>query len=173
MRICMVAYTFYESDNRVLRYAETLVKRGDHVDIFCLRNVGQTAQEGVNGVWVYRVQNRIRNERSKWTYLFRILVFFLRTTMMLSTRHLTRPYDLVHVHSVPDFLVFVAWLLRLTGCPIILDIHDLAPELFASKFNGGRRSLLYRILLMEERLSASLAQQTIIANHLWEKRIVS
>ena len=29
MNACMLAYTFYESDNRVMRYAETLARRGD------------------------------------------------------------------------------------------------------------------------------------------------
>ena len=32
MRICMVAYSFYETDNRVRRYAEALARRGDKVD---------------------------------------------------------------------------------------------------------------------------------------------
>ena len=36
-KICMVAYTAYESDNRVRRYAETLAKRGDHVDVIAIR----------------------------------------------------------------------------------------------------------------------------------------
>ena len=36
MRACMVAYTFYESDGRVRRYAETLAK-GDQVDVIALR----------------------------------------------------------------------------------------------------------------------------------------
>ena len=38
MRICMLAYTYYETDNRVRRYAEALAKRGDSVDVFCLRH---------------------------------------------------------------------------------------------------------------------------------------
>jgi hypothetical protein len=29
MNVCMVAYTYYETDKRVYRYTETLVKRGD------------------------------------------------------------------------------------------------------------------------------------------------
>jgi glycosyltransferase involved in cell wall biosynthesis len=172
MRACMVAYTFYESDNRVMRYAETLAKRGDLVEVISLRNAGQAVHECVNGVAVYRIQERTRNEKSQWTYLFRILLFFFRSMILLSQRHLACPYDLIHIHSVPDFLVFAAWLPRATGCRLILDIHDLAPELYASKFHSGRQSLLYRVLLMEERWSARFAHHVIIANHLWEKRIV-
>ena len=52
----------------------------------------------------------------------------------VSRRHLREKYDLIHVHSVPDFLVFTAWLPKLTGTPVILDIHDILPEFYASKF---------------------------------------
>ncbi len=40
MRVCMIAYTFYETDNRVKIYAETLVKGGDTVDVIALRQEG-------------------------------------------------------------------------------------------------------------------------------------
>src|SRR3984893_10803709 len=40
-KICMLAYTLYESDNRVRRYAEALARRGDQVDVIALRG-GQT-----------------------------------------------------------------------------------------------------------------------------------
>ena len=40
MRICMLTYSFYESDNRVLRYATTLAQRGDSVDVLALRRIG-------------------------------------------------------------------------------------------------------------------------------------
>ena len=32
MRACMLAYSFYEEDSRIRRYAEALVKRGEQVD---------------------------------------------------------------------------------------------------------------------------------------------
>ena len=37
MKVCMVAYAFYETDNRVRRYAEALAKRGDSVEAVALR----------------------------------------------------------------------------------------------------------------------------------------
>jgi hypothetical protein len=37
LRVCMIAYSFYETDNRVMRYAETLPRRGDHVDVLALQ----------------------------------------------------------------------------------------------------------------------------------------
>lgn len=36
MKVCMVAYSFYENDNRVMRYAEALAARGDEVEVLAL-----------------------------------------------------------------------------------------------------------------------------------------
>ena len=48
----MVAYTFYETDSRVIRYAESLVQRGDQVDVFSLGKAGASAKETLRGVSV-------------------------------------------------------------------------------------------------------------------------
>jgi glycosyltransferase involved in cell wall biosynthesis len=72
---------------------------------------------------------------------------------------------------MPDFLVFAAWWPRLTGCRIILDIHDLLPEFYRTKFKIGDKSVIYRTLLVEERLSADIAHHIIVPNHLWRERV--
>jgi UPF0288 family protein (methanogenesis marker protein 3) len=74
MRACMVAYTFYEPDNRVRRYAETLVKRGDQVDAIVLRQPGQQSRTVVSGVNVYKIQGRKINEKMKIQNLFKLLL---------------------------------------------------------------------------------------------------
>src|SRR5580704_3218324 len=75
-KICMLAYTPYEYDNRVRRYAETLAKRGDKVDVIALGSAGvEKSIEEINGVTVHRIQNRKHNERNKWTYGWRLLKF--------------------------------------------------------------------------------------------------
>ncbi len=123
----MLTYSFYESDNRVRRYAETLARRGDQVDVIALRRAGQGPYNELNGVRVYRVQERTRNEKGKKDYFFRIIKFFIRSAALLTRMHRERPYDFVHVHSVPDFEVFAALVPKLTGAKVILDIHDIVP----------------------------------------------
>ena len=59
----MLAYSFYESDMRILRYAKTLTERGDEVDVIALRREAAPAFEVLDGVNVYRIQTRQRNER--------------------------------------------------------------------------------------------------------------
>lgn len=173
MRVCVVAYTFYESDTRVRRYAETLASRGDSVDVVALRQDGQSKCEAFRGVTLHRIQRRQYNERGQLTYLFRVLLFCLRSMFWLTKEHLKRHYDVVHVHSIPDFVVFAAWLPKLTGSMVILDIHDLVPEYYASKFNTSVRSVAGRLLLTIERASTAFADHVIAANHIWEKTLVA
>jgi glycosyltransferase involved in cell wall biosynthesis len=171
MKVCMVAYTFYEQDNRVRRYAETLAKRGDRVDVVALSSEGQSAKEVIDGVCVYRIQRRVVSEKGKFTYLAKLLFFFLRSFAFLTWKQLQERYDLVHVHSVPDFEVFAALVPKLTGSKIILDIHDLVPEFYLSKFKASSNSLTFRLLVAVERMSALFADHVIAANHIWLERL--
>lgn len=169
----MVAYTFYERDNRVMRYAETMAKRGDEVDVISLHMVG-LPDEGVRqGVCVVHVQQRTVNEKSQITYLIRVSLFFLRAMVRLSLNHIRKPYQLVHVHSVPDFLVFTAWLPRLTGAKVILDIHDLLPEFYADKFHCTQDSPIFKLMVWIERVSCAFANHVIVPNHIWLDRVRS
>lgn len=172
MNACMLAYTFYESDNRVMRYAETLARRGDIVDVISLRRPGESARVRINGVNVLRVQRRTKGEQAKLVYLAKLVSFFLISMVVLSVRHWRRPYDLVHVHNVPDFLVCAAWFPKWTGAKLILDIHDVLPEFYANKFKCTDQSWIFRALVWTERLSVHFADHVILANHLWLERVV-
>jgi len=173
-KICLLVYSFYESDNRVMRYARALAGRGDEVDVIALSaGEKQPAVETVDGVKVYRIQRRQRNEKGKFSYLFRLVRFCLKSSLVLSRLHWKRGYDLVHVHNVPDFLVFSAWLPRLTGAKIILDIHDILPEFFADKFRQPQDGIYVRLLKAIEFASARFAHHVIISNHLWQDKITA
>lgn len=172
IRTCLISYSIYENDNRVIRYAETLAARGDVVDVIALRRAGEPSDLQLNGVRVFRVQERKHNEKRRLSYLWRIVKFFFRASALLTRMHMELQYDLVHVHSVPDFLVYAAWFPRLTGCKVILDIHDILPEFYASKFEVDADSLLFKVLLLIERKSSAFADHVIIANDLWRERLI-
>lgn len=170
----MLVYSFYESDNRVLRYARALVERGDEVDVIALASSEEQPRfEVLDKVNVYRIQRRARNEKGKFSYLYRLLKFCVKSFAHLSRLHLERKYDLVHVHNVPDFLVFSAVLPRLTGAKIILDIHDILPEFFANKFKRPESGAYFWLLRRCESLSTGFANHVIISNHLWQKKITA
>jgi len=169
----MLAYTFYEIDNRVRRYAETLVKRGDYVGVIALRRKNYDRKETINGVNVYRIQKRALNEKGKFSYLYRIIKFFLKSGFFLVKKSFIEKIDLVHVHSVPDFEAFAAFIPKLKGAKIVLDIHDIVPEFYASKFNTNNKSLIFKMLILIEKFSIAFSDHVIISNHIWHKTLTS
>jgi glycosyltransferase involved in cell wall biosynthesis len=172
MRACMVSYSMYDSDNRVRRYAETLVKHGYSVDAVSLRRAGQAIHNSVvNGVRVYRIQSRVKNEKRKFDYLAKLILFFWRSLLFLTREHFKEPYDLIHVHSVPDFEVFAALYPKFMGSKVILDIHDIVPEFYTSKFGSSQSSLTFKSLVAMERLSTGFSDHVIASNHIWQKRL--
>jgi len=174
LRICMVVYAFYESDTRVLQYATALAKRGDIVDVLALkRDDSKPEVEVINGVTLYRIQSRTVNEKGLMAYASRIMRFLLRSTMLMRRMEKKHSYDAVHIHNVPDFLVFSALFPKWKRVPVILDIHDLLPELYASKFKISHNSLLFKLLVFAERCSAAFATHVIVANHLWRDRLAA
>ncbi|MCM0082863.1 glycosyltransferase family 4 protein [Geomonas sp. Red32] len=173
MRACMVAYTYYELDNRVKRYAHTLAKRGDRVDVVALRRKGQPEREVIDGVTVHRIQQRVINERASLSYLYKLLLFLVRSAVFLAKEQLADPFDLIHVHSIPDFEVFAAVVPKLAGAKLILDIHDIVPELYATKFRVSQESLVFKMLVKVERASGAFADHVIVANHIWHQTLLS
>src|SRR5579885_1902212 len=151
MKVCMLSYSYYEGDARIIQYASALAERGDEVDVICLKHPGDSPRDVLDSVNVFRIQERTKDERGLLTYLCRILRFLVVSAAVLTKRHLRRRYSVIHVHSVPVFL----------------DIHDVLPELYASKFHASCNSLLFRSLVLVERISVAFANHVIVANHLW------
>ena len=167
----MVSYSDYESDSRVRRYAELLIKNGYRVDIFAIGQKGEKARAVIGGCRVYRIQARVYNEKSKAMYLLKLLLFFVRTAFFLTWENFKEPYDVIHVHSVPDFQVFAALVPKLMGSKVILDIHDIVPEFYASKFNVSMKSASFKLLVAVEQMSVAFSDHVIAANHIWGKRL--
>ena len=169
----MIVYSFYESDARVRRYAEALAQRGDEVDVIALGENASGDFEVMEGVNLYRIQNRVANERGKLSYLTRIIKFLFRSATILAKWHLRIRYHLIHVHNPPDFLVFAALIPKLLGARIILDIHDILPEFYATKFRESQDGFLVKLMKLVEKGSIALSNHVIVSNHIWQKTLIS
>jgi len=75
-----------------------------------------------------------------------------------------RRLNLVHIHNMPNFLIFAAIIPRCFGKKIILDVHDTLIETYASKFNGIFSKLLNVALVLEEFVCCKLAHKVICVN---------
>ncbi|MBX3347816.1 MAG: glycosyltransferase family 4 protein [Nitrospira sp.] len=158
--VLMIAYTYYETDPRVIRAAEAALEGGFSVDVIALRRPGQLSTEIIRGVRVYRVQARYRGS-SLVRYVWEYMRFFTLCVLRSAWLFLSRRYKVVHVHNMPDALVFSAIVPKLFGAKVILDIHDPMPETYGSKFRNLGNNIVGRLLLLQERLSVAFANQTI------------
>jgi glycosyltransferase involved in cell wall biosynthesis len=62
---------------------------------------------------------------------------------------------------MPDLLVLVGLIPKLLGARIVLNIHDMMPELYMSKFGISENHPLIRILAYQEQFSIRLADKVI------------
>ena len=168
-RVCMVTYSYFLADARVTRYAEALASRGDHVDVLSVRRWKEMAETDPHpNINIVRLQSRFgKKEVSPISYLLPVLRFLFSSTRWISRSHARRPYDFFHIHNIPDFLVFSAFFPRRKGAKVILDIHDIVPEFYGSKFAKKENATIISLLRWIERVSAKCADQIIISNHLW------
>ena len=126
--ICMPVYSFYPFDPRVRRAAEALMENGHSVDVICLMEEGDKKVDSFNGVGIYRVS--LTHKRGGYLrYIYHYSMFFLQVFIILNSLDRKKKYDVIHVHSLPDFLVFVAKIQKLKGRKVILDLHEVMPEI--------------------------------------------
>jgi len=161
IQICMIAYTDYVIDARVIRLAETASKNGYSVDLFTPRKKGAKRREAINNVNLYRLSVRPYEGFTIAGYIFSYLNFFCRCFFIISILQLRKHYKIIHVNNMPDFLIFSAILARFLGAKTILDIHDPMPEMYVAKFPTKKKGFLYKMLLLQERLSAAFSTRVL------------
>jgi glycosyltransferase involved in cell wall biosynthesis len=157
----MIAFTHYRTDPRVRREAEALVQRGDSVDVICIRAAERDEKRSVDGVSLYEVWTPRYRGSNPIMYMAQYAVFFIVASLRSAGLHLKRRYDVVEVHTMPDFLVFAAAIPKLFGAKVLLDVHDLSPEMYQSKFGLARSHWFIRLLKWIERRSVSFADRAI------------
>ncbi len=171
-RHCMVVHAYYPlGEPRVEREAQVLTRHGYDVDVICLRADGEPAAESVRGVTVYRLPVQRHKGRGLAVQLLEYLAFFVRAFAKLISLH-GRRYRVVQAHNLPDFLVFAALWPKLTGARVILDLHDLMPEFYASRFGSDLTSWPVRLVRWQERLSCRFADHVITVSEHWRQTLI-
>src|SRR6267142_2302081 len=172
LRHCMIVQNYYPFwEPRVRREAEALVDQGHSVDVICRRQGSEPKHESGGRVTIHRLalgEKRLRLFSQLFDYLAFAFLAFLKVTRL----HIQRRFDVVQVHNLPDFLVFSAIIPRLTGSRIILDIHDLMPEFYCSRFQTSLKSLPVRLVQLQEFLSCRFAHHVITVTDLWKETLV-
>src|SRR6266702_4627934 len=162
-RTAMVTFSLYPGDPRPRRAVDALVGEGMEVDLICLGSENAPRREKLNGVEVLRAP--LKNRRGgKLAYACQYAAFILISSVIFALRSLTRRYDLVYVHNMPDILVVSSLIPKTLGAKVILDLHDPMPELMMTIFNLDRDKLIVRLTSRIEKWSIACANLVLTVN---------
>jgi glycosyltransferase involved in cell wall biosynthesis len=106
---------------------------------------------------------------SKLRYMFDYARFFVLVAGTLTARHARRPYAVIQVNTMPDFLVFATALPKVFGSRVVAYMHEPSPELAESLFGPGRVS---RALARVEQLVLRFADHSIAVTDQLKERYV-
>ncbi len=160
----MLAYAHYLNDARIKCYVRTLEDHGHRVDVIALKSDGESALEVRPTGTIFRVMNKYQGQ-SMLMYAWSYLIFFLKAFLLLARSSFRDRYEAVHVHNMPNALVFAAVTPKLFGARLILDVHDLMTVNYMAKFNARESDLAVRILKIEQRLSSMFVDHVFCADH--------
>jgi len=156
-------YNRFPQDPRVRREALALARQGYDVHVLCVRGGDEPDEELWNNIQIHRIPLRaIRGGRCRYIYQYAVLC--LMFAVRLFTLAFRYQFAILHVHSLPDILVFVALPTRFLGAKVVLDLHESMPELYLARFPRGHRRIVPAFLLAAQRLSCAVADRAITVN---------
>ena len=159
-RLAIVAHAVVPGDPRLRRQTDALVGAGHAVDLFCLRAPGEAGEERLRNVRIFRLP--VHRAFSGFAgHMAEYLAFAGIAALRLAQEHGRRRYRLVQVATLPDFLAFAAAPLRLSGVPLLLDLHEDMPEFFRDRFAHPALQPLLPAVAGAARASAWIADELI------------
>lgn len=164
-RIAMVAYTNYETDPRCRREATLAASAGWDVHFFALSPDGRGHSSRIEGITLHKLPVERYRGGSASAYVLGYLRFLVAAAWSVERRHEQTRFDVVHVNTMPDFMVASALVPRLRGAKVILDIHDVMPEIYMTKFGLPASHWRIRLIKAVEVLSARVAHRVLTAEH--------
>ena len=170
-RVGMVTFSPYPGDPRPRRAVDALIAEGARVELICLGDETAPKRERLEGIDVLRIPLR-RLRKGKFEYAYQYSAFILISSAIFALRSLTRRYDLVYVHNMPDILVVSALTPKVFGAKVVLDLHDPMPELMMTIFNLAKDSRGVRLIRRIEKWSIARANSVLTVN-LAMKQLIS
>lgn len=172
IRVGMITFDWYPFDPRVRRLAEAAIDGGCEVDVICIQQQDEKQYEVCNGVRIYRMPMKRGFGRSLPVTILSWCWFLILSAFVITRLHLKHAYDVIHVHNMPDFLVFAAFVPRSLGVKIILDVQDVSPELMAVKAKGRLRKLVVRLAGWQEHISTAFSHHVVTVGWPFEELLL-
>lgn len=155
-------------DNQI----HALLSAGFEVDVLCMRRPGEPSLDIQGGLRIRRLPSLERKRGSQLRYMAEYGTFLVLCFLVLSLLQVKRSYQIVHVHTLPDFLVFVAAIPKLLGAKVVLDLRECTPEMYQSKYALPATSAIIRGLVAVEQASIRFAHVALTCTEQMRERFI-
>jgi glycosyltransferase involved in cell wall biosynthesis len=150
-------------DRRVWLECQALTAAGYSVSVICPKGPQDPKEAVLDGVTLYKYRPYAAGT-SKVTFVGEYLYSFAVTAWLTAKAWRRYRFDVLQACNPPDIFWPIALVLRrLAGVRFVFDQHDLCPELYESRFDGGSRTL-HRALLVLEWCTYQSAHHVIVTN---------
>lgn len=150
-------------DRRVWLEATTLTAHGYQVSVICPTGRGWDKQyEVIDGIHIYRYPEPVEAHSGAVAYAREYLHSLIHWFRLARKVRREQGFDVIQGCNPPDLIFLLALWYRWRGVRYLFDHHDVCPELFEAKF--GRKGLLYKIMLIWERMTFATASVSIATN---------
>lgn len=170
-KICIIRQGFYPLDPQLTKRVDALVGAGHEVDLICATRPGQRRIERTGALSVYRIPIG-RRRGNPFRYVYEFTAFQIAATLLITALHLRRRYALVQVHAIPDWLVFAAFVPRLLGARVLLELQECMPEFFAMKYGLAPAHRFVRLMNTLEQASIRFADVVITCTDQMRERFI-
>lgn len=150
-------------DRRVWLEATSLTQAGYLVSVICPTGRGWDRHyEEIDGVHIYRYPEPPEAHSGAKAYAVEYGLALKHMFRLAAQVKRERGFDVIHGCNPPDLVWLLALRYRASGVRYLFDHHDVCPELFEAKF--GKKGLLYRVMLLWERITFACASVSIATN---------
>ncbi len=151
-------------DRRVWLEAKALREMGFRVSVISPKgqNRDTASYELLEGIHVYRYRMPV-NAEGVLGYLAEFVLAWVATFWLSLRVWFRHGVNVLHVCNPPETYWLLGLFYKALGARFVFDHHDLSPEMYSAKY-GGRKGLLYKVLIWMERATYRVADLVIEVN---------
>ena len=159
-------------DRRVWQECRALTEAGYRVEVICPRGTKRDTEPfaEIEGVRIHRYPlTAATGGPAGYVKEYGAALWHTLRLARKLTRH--EPFDVVHACNPPDLLFLIALTMRRKGTRFLFDHHDLVPELFESRFEGGP-GLLRKVSVALEKATFRTSDAVISTNESYRRAAI-
>jgi len=153
-------------DNRVKHEAIALTEAGFQVFVICPKYPGEKSYSEYKGVRIYRY--------CKWTigaHLGEYSSSLLKGGLLIvKVWNKYGGFHCIQACNPPDLWFIIAWFFkRIFNVKFVFDHHDVCPELLVSRYGHSKKSFIFKIMLLMEKLTFRLSDAVLSTNESYKE----